>query len=747
MRQHAIKTALSEFLRSMDTPIASERDVLELYATSHTVYGITKYRADNVASVTFEVYNPDTDERDESHPLNVLFGATSNFRDVMRYAETALSIVGRTLILPNPNVFGQFTDFTQNLIWVKPSSYTLDIDGAGELVSYRIDTAFSRRYELPAFNIPADQGIYLHLTSLFDDHDGVAPAEVAFAAAGTQRELFSTQFSYFLNRMIEAAFIQPADPGSGGDIARERAGALRKLIDRFGTGARNAGKAHVLQDRWEILNAQGDFAKLAMRELSDNARDAICEVYQFPAELLTFKASNYAQSREAVDFWREHWLHPRCEWYAGEFTRFFTQWFGAPVHIRANFDGVLHEDVDAKIRRAREKRDGAFLDLYDAALEAGVEKPDEALRGLYMIEGVPVPKAELPTYYAAKLGQAVEQQQAIPALVSTMRALLPATTSPAPRNADADVIDVEPVIDLINAAKAVVVPDEVYREIETCTRRALKGKPFEPIAIDALTVLHINALAAFARDTGHASVDRDYIINAAKTHYMRLQRAAKSAQSTRLDFELLVEDLFVDAVEGRVRKDAFRRRLMQAIRGYGELIVLDGLRAVGSTLDLVDLDDDERGEIEAHMQAQRVYVNNVAEAIYADDRVTPQEAAISKPEMWSNKSLMPLYQMGMAFGSKNAVMEWVLGRAEEHCDSCRALSGQRRRMSFWKSTVLPQSNSLQCAGYRCTCDIVLTDQPVTRGRLPRWQFPRKSEGGHDCEHGAVCAVEEINNHE
>lgn len=747
MRTSAIKAALSDFLAGMEAPRATERDVLDLYATAHTIYGICSYRADNVASVEFEVYDPRTDKRLDDHPLMPLFARTGNFRDVMRHAETALSIIGRTLILPNPNMLGQFSEFTDNLIWVKPTAFTLDEDWTGEIQAYRVDTAITRQHGLAGTLIPADQGMYLKLVSIDNDNDGVAPAEVAFAAAGTQREMFNTQFAFFLNRMIEAVFIQPAQADANQNLAMERASALKKILDRFGTGWRNAGKAHVLQDRWELLNAQSDFSKLAMTDLSENARDAICEVYQFPAELLTFKASNYAQSREAVDFWREHWLHPRCEWYAGEFTRFFTQWFGAPVHIRANFDGVLHEDVDAKIRRAREKRDGAFLDLYDAALEAGVEKPDDALRGLYMIEGVPVPKAELPTYYAAKLGQAVEQQQAIPALVSTMRALLPATTSPAPRNADADVIDVEPVIDLINAAKAVVVPDEVYREIETCTRRALKGKPFEPIAIDALTVLHINALAAFARDTGHAGVDRDYIINAAKAHYMRLQRAAKSAQSTRLDFELLVEDLFVDAVEGRVRKDAFRRRLMQAIRGYGELIVLDGLRAVGSTLDLVDLDDEERGEIEAHMQAQRVYVNNVAEAIYADDRVTPQEAAISKPEMWSNKSLMPLYQMGMAFGSKNAVMEWVLGSTEEHCPSCRALSAQRRRMSFWKTTILPQGDALACGGYKCRCVLVLSDQPVTRGRLPRWQFPRKSEGGHDCEHGAVCAVEEINNHE
>lgn len=909
MRQYAMKQALDDYMRQLTAPNASEAEVLSLYGTVHTVFAICNIRGRNVASVDFEVYDPTSDKVLDTHPLMPLFSRTSNFYDALHRAETTLSIVGKTLLLPNPNTFGMFTEFSDNLLWVKPRAYTVEEGWDGTLEGFRIDTGFTAQHNLPRRLIPADEAIFFRLIDLNDENDGVSPAEAAFNAAGTQREIFATQFGYFLNRMLEAVFLQPApDPSRSESITRAAAERVQKLINRFGRGSRNAGMTQVLENRWELLNAQGDFAKLAMRELSANTRDALCEAYEMPPEILTFQASNYAQSREAVRFWREHWLVPRVEWYANGLSLFFTRWYGVPVYIRPNFKRILPEDADAKIDRATKKRNGTFIDLYDAALEAGVEKPDEALRGLYVVDGVPVPKTVLPTYYQTVHSAA----KSLPSVSTSPAPLLPAANNGTPVTAEKDadatnavgesiyvvlslandpdliglqrrvktlvndpagqwndpasfhvtlagapavseeqkalllenmraivlpdmalkigslktfdslgeyavhfrirrnqaLLDLQhevyeaftdagiavnsfsqplayiphvtmgycqmrpsavtfdnritvrptalivsddehqPLLTLttdgaleaeddddaaegLGAFKAVYIPDDAYKELEVCVRKAMKASPFAPDHLPDATALHIQALAEFARDIGATYIDREYLLDAGKRHYGRTLTASKSAQSTRLDFELQLEDLFTGAVAGTVKRDAFKRKLMQAIRGYGNLLYLDGMRAAGvDGLDITDLEESERAELEAHMTAQREYVDNVANAIYADERVTPEEAANNKPGMWSNKSLMPLYYMGFNAASKNAVMEWVLGNTDEHCPSCKALSGQRRRMSFWKATVLPQSDGLACNGFNCKCTLVVSDRGLSRGRLPRWQFAGKHEHEH-----------------
>ena len=76
---------------------------------------------------------------------------------------------------------------------------------------------------------------------------------------------------------------------------------------------------------------------------------------------------------------------------------------------------------------------------------------------------------------------------------------------------------------------------------------------------------------------------------------------------------------------------------------------------------------------------------------------------------------------GRVMAGRDQKQIWTLGVAE-HCDSCLKLAGQVRRGSFWLSHgVLPQvpgCNYLLCKGWRCACQLLPTDLPMSRGRLP-----------------------------
>lgn len=229
-----------------------------------------------------------------------------------------------------------------------------------------------------------------------------------------------------------------------------------------------------------------------------------------------------------------------------------------------------------------------------------------------------------------------------------------------------------------------------------------------------------------------SGVKGDTLENAVKAHALGLL-AAKAIQATVIDFELIVEDLFQDAVDGNVTKRRFKLILMNAIAVACRKAFTDGYRDGGVIVELQDLEEEELDWLDTWIASQREYVNNVADAIYVDERVTPQEAA-NKPEMWTNKSIIPAYQKGVSFASQNGVFEWVLGVAE-HCTSCTRLSGQRRRMKFWDANVRPKSSELECEGFRCACNLAPTREKVSRGRLPNWRVAKSCDiGGHDHAH-------------
>lgn len=67
-------------------------------------------------------------------------------------------------------------------------------------------------------------------------------------------------------------------------------------------------------------------------------------------------------------------------------------------------------------------------------------------------------------------------------------------------------------------------------------------------------------------------------------------------------------------------------------------------------------------------------------------------------------------------------LEWVWDPLKEHCVSCERLNGQVRRASFWRVRgIIPQNPPnplLECGGWKCGCKFIVTEKPLSRGRLP-----------------------------
>lgn len=65
-------------------------------------------------------------------------------------------------------------------------------------------------------------------------------------------------------------------------------------------------------------------------------------------------------------------------------------------------------------------------------------------------------------------------------------------------------------------------------------------------------------------------------------------------------------------------------------------------------------------------------------------------------------------------------LKWVLGPTKEHCSSCSRLAGKVKRASQWQiATIRPQSRDLKCGGWRCLCQFEVTNEPMSKGPLPK----------------------------
>ena len=91
----------------------------------------------------------------------------------------------------------------------------------------------------------------------------------------------------------------------------------------------------------------------------------------------------------------------------------------------------------------------------------------------------------------------------------------------------------------------------------------------------------------------------------------------------------------------------------------------------------------------------------------------------SRLDMWVNR-YPALVTAISASACRDKKQQWVLGRTEDHCESCYGFAGRVYRYGTWAANnALPQSQALCCHGFRCDCSLVDTEARITPGPFPR----------------------------
>ena len=136
-----------------------------------------------------------------------------------------------------------------------------------------------------------------------------------------------------------------------------------------------------------------------------------------------------------------------------------------------------------------------------------------------------------------------------------------------------------------------------------------------------------------------------------------------------------------------------------------------------------ELTPEERQEIKGATWRETSFIDGFA--IFIEQHTKAKEGkwgtVKARVNTWVNR-YSQIKQQAMTMACSDLKTRWTLGVAE-HCDSCVRLAGKVKRNSYWQRTgILPRvpgAPYLQCRGYNCQCTLEPTEEPLSKGPLPK----------------------------
>jgi len=101
--------------------------------------------------------------------------------------------------------------------------------------------------------------------------------------------------------------------------------------------------------------------------------------------------------------------------------------------------------------------------------------------------------------------------------------------------------------------------------------------------------------------------------------------------------------------------------------------------------------------------AEYEYIDRIAqEIVYAANNKEPLAPFIQRADLWANR-WTDVYNRALAETGQEEWYRWVLGQTEKHCETCADRAGKIKTGAEWLADVMPQSQALECGGWRCDC--------------------------------------------
>jgi len=135
-----------------------------------------------------------------------------------------------------------------------------------------------------------------------------------------------------------------------------------------------------------------------------------------------------------------------------------------------------------------------------------------------------------------------------------------------------------------------------------------------------------------------------------------------------------------------------------------------------------ELTQDELIARENFISNQFSYIGGFADSIEASPKgVGKLTPFFERAEMWVNRYTDAVNQ-AFVMANENLKLKWFYGDTQ-HCEDCDYYNGKVYRAKVWaRYGIRPQSILLACHGFKCKCEFVETDEPVTPGRPKKMKY-------------------------
>lgn len=552
-------------------------------------------------------------------------------------------------------------------------------------------------------NFDPDEISFDRIKDPINDFRGLSPMRRAMSAVNVDMHIMTTTRSHYRNGLKPGIIFSVKEKYfEGGRTISEN--EWSKFIERIRTqakGTRNAGKAMVLDMPIDVTKIEPPNLA-AQREVSDDQKERIAAAFRVPVPLVTFGEQRYQLSPEQRDYLYQEVLVPECEHMTMVINSDLLPFFDSSGRTRYELDrkqiDALTEDQSAKATSLRDQFHGGQITFNQ--MQDALDMPKQIGGDFYLFPTgvVPVQATDLNSLSTNTLNPQPAQPTAAP--VPAVQAI------EAPQIAAHDhTHESAPLVDITNHPAIIHAKHDSAEDELEAWRKAYKQSGRNKAA--RFTVYLIREDVQSSIKAALSSDDEAAIKAAFET--ARDSLAVKAIQATRLQWDETFNNILEGGRSEDYTRQQFQTQLYRAIRKFGQLAYIDGLTDSGVTIENAgELDSEDQQSITALLSNQSAYISDFGATLFAKDGISDTLAA-QKADVWWNKSIMPFYQAGLANGNENAMFEWTLGNAE-HCDTCKAMSGQVHRIKdYTRRGILPQASTLDCGGWECKCKLVRTN--------------------------------------
>lgn len=187
-------------------------------------------------------------------------------------------------------------------------------------------------------------------------------------------------------------------------------------------------------------------------------------------------------------------------------------------------------------------------------------------------------------------------------------------------------------------------------------------------------------------------------------------------------YNLALDRAVVDFYNGDLDEGDFIGEMIRLIEGQFTRAWNEGAVSVGFDPKNMDAEDLAilKERIDAEMEFILDYAQAINDAASEGKDIGPLRQRVS---LWANRYNEIANDARLHFGKKRQHLKWNLGATEKHCATCAKLNGTVATAAAWEKRGLhPQgapNEKLECGGWKCDCKLDPTDEPLTKGGIPK----------------------------